>query len=62
MVSARTQPQSVSVNPIDDETIRGLKDSIAAGKHWYIALLESIGRWESAEETRDGRLCRYLYD
>jgi hypothetical protein len=36
-----------------------LRDSIAAGKHWYIALLEAIGMWHEKEEHFDGQ--QYLY-
>jgi hypothetical protein len=44
----------------DDEAIRHLTEAIASGKHWYLALLEAIGLWSSAEETYDGRVWRYL--
>ena len=44
----------------DKEAIAHLKEAIASGKHWYIALLEAIGLWTSAEETHDGRKYRYL--
>ena len=37
-----------------------LKQAIAQGKHWYIALLEAIGLWNTAEENHDGRHYRYL--
>jgi hypothetical protein len=37
-----------------------MQEDIYEGKHWYIALLEAIGRWTVAEETVDGRLYRYL--
>lgn len=42
------------------EAIRHLKQAIAGGKHWYLALLEAIGLWEAAEETHNGRAYRYL--
>lgn len=42
--------------------VRHLKEAIASGKHWYIALLETIGLWQATEETIDGRLYRYLID
>jgi len=32
------------------EAIRHLKEDIANGKHWYIALLEAIGQWTVAED------------
>lgn len=40
--------------------IEHLKQAIAQGKHWYIALLEAIGLWNKAEETYNGRHYRYL--
>ena len=46
----------------DAEAIRHLEQAITSGQHWYIALLEAIGLWTSAEETHDGRLYRYLID
>jgi hypothetical protein len=36
------------------------ENQIRGGKHWYIALLESVGLWTEAEETRDDRIYRYL--
>jgi hypothetical protein len=44
----------------DNEIIRLLKQDIASGKNWYIALLEAIGRWTTVEETIDNRTYRYL--
>ena len=44
----------------DNEAIRHLKQSIAQGNHWYIALLEAIGLWTEAEEDYNGRKYRYL--
>lgn len=46
----------------DAEAIKYLEQAIASGTHWYIALLEAIGMWASAEETFDGRTYRYLID
>jgi hypothetical protein len=46
----------------DAEAIRNLKQAIADGKHWYIALLGSIGLWTSAEEVHNDRAYRYLID
>jgi len=48
--------------PTEEEAIRHLKEAIAAGKHWYIALLAALGVWQAAEEPIDGRLYRYLID
>ncbi len=46
----------------DAEAIRHLEQAIVSGTHWYIALLEAIGLWTTAEETHDGRTYRYLID
>ena len=46
----------------DAEAIWHLEQAITAGKHWYTALLETIGLWTSAEETYNGRFYRYLID
>jgi len=43
----------------DAEVIRDLERTIIGGEHWYIALLEAIGRWTTAEELHNGR--RYCY-
>jgi len=51
---------SVSPCPADIEAIEHLKQAISSGKHWYIALLEAIGLWGSAEEVYDGEHYRYL--
>jgi hypothetical protein len=44
----------------DSEAIRHFREAIANGKHWYIALLEAIGRWNVAEESYNSRDYRYL--
>lgn len=44
----------------NDEAIRHLRQAVSAGKHWYIALLEAIGLWTTAEETCQGRHFQYL--
>ena len=47
---------------LDDEAIRLFRASIAAGKHWYLGLLEAVGRWSSAEENYEGRHYQYLIE
>jgi hypothetical protein len=44
----------------DAEAIRHLKEAIGSGRHWYLALLEAIGRWGSAAEDHNGRTYQYL--
>jgi hypothetical protein len=46
----------------DAEVIRYLEHAITSGKYWYVALLESIGLWTTAEETHNGRTYCYLID
>ena len=46
----------------DARAIEHLKRAVAGGKHWYLALLEAIRMWESAEEDYHGRYMRYLID
>jgi hypothetical protein len=47
---------------LDDEAIRLFRNSISAGKPWYLGLLEAVGRWSSSEETFEGRHYQYLID
>jgi len=42
------------------EVIKYLEQAITDGKHWYIALLEAIGLWATAEENHNGRSYHYL--
>jgi hypothetical protein len=44
----------------NDDVIAFMRESIAAGDHWYIALLKTIARWPLPEEEVDGRSYRYL--
>ena len=46
--------------PPEEEAIRHLKDSIAEGKHWYIALLEAVSLWQAPEEKVGKRKYTYI--
>ena len=46
----------------DLQAIQHLREAVAAGKHWYLALLEAIKLWKSPEETYHRRHYRYLID
>jgi hypothetical protein len=46
----------------DNEAVAYLKQAIAAGRHWYLALLGAMGLWIGAEEVYDSRTYRYLID
>lgn len=56
----KTLPQKETQFSGDSEAIQHLKEAIASGKHWYIALLEAVALWTSPEETYKGRQFRYL--
>jgi hypothetical protein len=43
-----------------DEAITYFRETVAAGDHWYVALLKTMSRWTLAEEVIDGRHYRYL--
>ncbi len=58
----KQSPHSQLTSAGNAEAIRHLRQAIISGKHWYIALLEAIGLWTTAEETHNGRTYRYLID
>lgn len=49
-------PETIDQNGI----LLKLRQEITAGRHWYLALLQTIGSWNIAEETINGRTFRYL--
>jgi hypothetical protein len=53
-------PTSLKVTRSSIEAIRHLEQTITAGRHWYLALLEAIRLWNKSEETHNGRHYRYL--
>lgn len=46
----------------DTQAIQGLKNAIAEGRNWYVALLEAVRLWDSPEEDYNGRHYQYLVD
>jgi hypothetical protein len=58
MTTSNDKP--VSSQNSDAEAIRHLREAMAAGRHWYLALLEAMGRWASTEETVQDGTYRYL--
>ena len=48
------------LNPESTDAIRRLREQIAQGKEWGLALLEAAGMWTQAVEERNGRLYVYL--
>jgi len=59
-MNTKLQVKTAPLASTENEVIRQLKEDIAAGRHWYIALLEAIGRWQLAEEVVEGRSYKYL--
>ena len=61
MTTTNSQAPASQVTPCGDvETVNHLKQAIHSGQHWYLALLEAIGRWEATRETINGRTYCYL--
>ncbi len=54
-----TRPESEALAE-GEPAVLHLREAIASGRHWYLALLEAISLWTRAEETHDGRDYRYL--
>ena len=46
----------------DTQAIQGLKDAIAEGRNWCVALLDAVRVWNSTEEDYKGRHYQYLVD
>ena len=46
----------------DALAIQGLKDGLAQGRNWCVALLEAVRLWSSPEEDHKGRRYQYLID
>lgn len=46
----------------DAQAIQHVKEAIAEGKNWYLALLEAVKLWRRPEEDYNGRRFSYLID
>ena len=61
-----SKPQSnetpYELTSLDDEVIRLFREAIVSGMHWYLGLLQAVGRWNSPEETYQNRHYQYLID
>ena len=61
MTDRNNHSSDASLSPAGDkEAIRHLRQAITGGTHWYIALLEAIGRWDTAREIHEDRPYCYL--
>jgi hypothetical protein len=60
-MSSKKEAKTIqTMTTADARAIEHLRQAVANGKHWYIALLEAIKLWKSAEEDYHGRHLRYL--
>ena len=57
---AQAADNTLTQTAANREAILHLREAVSTGKNWYMALLEAIGLWGSAEELHDGRYYRYL--
>ena len=56
------EAKDISTTAGDARAIEHLKQAVASGKHWYIALLEAIRLWKSPEEDYQGHHLLYLIE
>jgi hypothetical protein len=61
-MSSEKQPNQEDRKEGDIRAIQHLQESVAKGKHWYLALLEAVKLWKSTEETYKRRHYSYLID
>lgn len=56
--------QNNNLPPISniDAALNHFRESLVSGKHWYMALLESIGMWTDEAETDQGQYYHYLIE
>ena len=60
---AQNKPNPCAVTSVgDSEAVQHLKQAIALGRPWHIALLEAIGLWSWPEESHNGQHYCYLID
>jgi len=62
MSSKQPHDTSATTAEADARAIRHLKQAVADGTHWYLALLEAIKLWSSAEEDYNERHYCYLIE
>jgi len=61
-MNTNPQKQTSPHTSPEDKVISQLREDITSGKHWYVALLEAIGRWQTAEEIVEGQSYKYIID
>jgi hypothetical protein len=57
-----TAAEVAAVSDGDTQAIQALREGIAQGRNWCVALLEATRLWSSSEEDYEGRHYQYLVD
>ena len=62
MAEEKLEQSRENLSTVDstEAAIRHLREGLAAGKHWYIALLEAIALWTEETENINGKSYCYL--
>lgn len=58
-ISEGTETRELSTTDIA-ELLKEMQEKVASGTHWYLALLETIGKWKFPEEEVARNIYRYL--
>lgn len=53
-------PPATAIAPGSEALVASFREAVLSGRHWYLALLETMGKWPAAEETHKGRRFSYL--
>lgn len=57
--SCKLEPKELSTTEAD-QLLKEMRSKVASGTHWYLALLETIGKWNYPEEEIEKNRYRYL--
>jgi hypothetical protein len=60
VTKAVAKPVEVEIVAPGGVAIQYFLEAVASGREWPLAMLEAVGRWDVAEEMREGALWRYL--
>lgn len=58
-MTQRVTPPATQPSP-EEAAVRHLRQAVASGRHWFLALLEAMGMWGNSEEEVAGARYRYL--
>ncbi|MEK7847945.1 MAG: hypothetical protein AAB270_03365, partial [Chloroflexota bacterium] len=53
-------PPATAIAPGSEALVASFREAVLSGRHWYLALLETMGKWPATEETYKGRRFSYL--